>query len=149
MGPNWAQTICRASWMCNLAETYFSFLFSYYFLFFSAGKWWRSSGQCSQVSPSFTLLFCPSVCVRVCACICQLFLTENVFHGLNWTLRSCACLCVHGHVYTWSLTVCLTQCLQNAPSSLPLLCAKVLQSVETFLQTEAVIGVMRSGWGNS
>lgn len=61
MCPNCAQTICRASWMCYLAETSFPFFSSYFFLFFSAGKWWCSSGQCSQVSSSYTLLLCPSV----------------------------------------------------------------------------------------
>lgn len=66
MGSNWAQPICWAPWMCYLAETFFSFFFSYFFLFFSAGKWWRSSGQCSQVSPSFYTGAMPSVCACVC-----------------------------------------------------------------------------------
>lgn len=93
MGANWAQPICWAPWMCYLAETFFSFFFSYFFLFFSAGKWWRSSGQCSQVSPSFYTGAMPSVCVRLQILLNQKNITKQCV---------CACLCVHGHVYTLS-----------------------------------------------
>lgn len=50
---------------CVTWQTSFPFFSSYFFLFFSAGKWWCSSGQCSQVSSSYTLLLCPSVSMHL------------------------------------------------------------------------------------
>lgn len=83
-GPNWAQTICGALWMCCLAETSFSFFFSYLFLFFSAGKWWRSSDQWSQVSLSYKVLLSFFVCA-------QSMLTWRKVYYTNIT-QYCVCM---------------------------------------------------------
>ena len=55
------------------------------------------------------------------------------------------CVCAWACLYL--VPLCLTHCFCNPPYPPLLIGAKVLQSGETFL--EAIIGVMRSGWGNS
>lgn len=112
-----------------------------FFLLFPAGKWWRSSGQCSQVSPSYTLLVFStfSTCVCVCVCILQIMFKLNFMSVTKH--HECACLCVHGHVYTW--------CPKQYPCPLTLLpcCCQGVSIRRNFFLTdlEAVIGVMHSG----
>ncbi len=116
IGPNWAQTICRASWMCYLAETSFSFFSSYFFLFFPAGKWWRSSGQCSQVSPSYTLLLC---LVCVCVRICRSCSTEYVLHEQQLNI---VCVCVCMPVCAWACLYLVSYVSPSAPTPSPFWC---------------------------
>lgn len=108
-GPNWVQTIWRGPcWMCFLAETSFPFLFfslSHFFLFFSAGKWWHSSGQWSQVLQGLTALDCPSVC----ACIYK--------SCLNVLQRSRLCACVHAFV-CMGMSVPGLFCLKQPPHTI-------------------------------
>lgn len=114
--------------MCYLADTSLSFFFSYLFLFFSAGKWWCSSGQCSQVSSSYTLLLWLFVHLQtVLNSICITWWSLTTWGG------GCMPVCAWACLY---LAFCISKCI----------CTRL----ELFLSTlHAVIGVMCSKWGDS
>lgn len=140
MCPNWAQTICRASWMCYLADLPFlSFSLTFFcsFLQESDGAAVVSALRFHPVTHCFSALFLSAFANRV-----QL----NMYY-MNIT-KHCVCVCLHA-------CVCMGMFIPG-----PLLSHKVhLQPPPTppffvpgcfnrlnlfFLNWEAVIGVMCS-----
>ena len=142
MRPIQAQTTCGALRMFYLADT--SFSFSFLLLFFCS--FLQESDGTAVVSDSIEVhtASLASVCVHL-----QMTLKLKMLDGV----RHCLCgvhACVCRSMFLPILHY-VTQCLEN-PHPPPLLLPRCcnLHWTETFFAVlEAVIGVMRSGWGNS
>ena len=119
MGPNWVQTICRALWMCYLAETSFFFLLLSLFSVLFCRK---VMAQQWSVLSGFTQLHTASLPSFVCVCALETCAQLNMYY-MNATKHCvCACLCVCAWACLYLVPLCLTRCLCNPPHPPPYWC---------------------------